>query len=157
MLARPVATDDFTGNARYRIVRQLGSGGMGIVYEAIDTERASMRVALKVLRGRDPEALVRIKREFRALADVSHHNLVALHDLVAEGDTCFFTLELVEGVDFLQWVRPGNTEPLKDQPTASLEATMPSAVAASVALDQARLSSALRQLAQGVGALHSAG
>ncbi|MBS1154036.1 MAG: hypothetical protein H6Q89_5734, partial [Myxococcaceae bacterium] len=150
-------SDDFTGNARYKVVRRLGAGGMGIVYEAIDTERASQRVAIKVLRGRDPEALVRIKREFRALADVSHTNLVALHDLVAEGETCFFTLELVEGVDFLEWVRPGLAVPLKDLPTGALDATFPSPSPSAATLDQARLTSALRQLAQGVGALHAAG
>ena len=130
---------------------------MGIVYEAIDTERAASRIALKVLRGRDPEALVRIKREFRALADVHHANLVALHDLVAEGDTWFFTLELVEGVDFLQWVRPGLSAPAGDQPTASLDATLPSPASSRGTLDQARLTSALRQLAHGVSALHATG
>jgi hypothetical protein len=150
-------SEDFTGNARYRVVRKIGSGGMGIVYEALDLERSSRRVALKVLRGKDPEALVRIKREFRALADVSHANLVALHDLVAEGDTCFFTLELVEGVDFLQWVRPGLAEPLKDQPTASLDHTLPSPASAKGRLDLLKLNGALRQLVEGVGALHAAG
>lgn len=150
-------SEEFAGNARYQIVRRLGAGGMGIVYEAIDNERASQRVALKVLRGKDPEALVRIKREFRSLADVHHPNLVALHDLVADGDTCFFTLELVEGVDFLQWVWPGSDETLRDLPTAAVDATLPSPAPSSVRVDHARLSSALRQLAQGVAALHAAG
>jgi len=130
---------------------------MGIVYEAIDLERASRRVALKVLRSRDPDALVRIKREFRALADVSHTNLVALHELVAEGDTCFFTLELVDGVDFLAWVRPGMSQPFGDMPTSSLAGTIPSRTATPALLDKERLVNALRQLAEGVAALHAAG
>ena len=97
----------FAGTPRYEIVRQLGAGGMGVVYEAIDREREGRRVALKVLQRHDAEGLVRLKREFRALADVRHPNLVSLYELSAGGDTWFFTLELVDGVEFLEWARPG--------------------------------------------------
>jgi hypothetical protein len=85
----------FRGTARYEIVRELGAGGMGVVYEAIDREKDGRRVALKVLQRHDAESLVRLKREFRALADVRHPNLATLHELSAEGDAWFFTLELV--------------------------------------------------------------
>src|SRR5215469_12708614 len=89
---------------RFHRVRCLGEGGMGVVYEAIDRERGT-RVALKTLRHITAEALAKLKREFRAMQDVHHPNLVSLGELVSEGDECFFTMELVEGVDWLDYVR----------------------------------------------------
>ena len=115
--------EPFRGTARYEIVRELGAGGMGVVYEAIDREKDGRRVALKVLQRHDAESLVRLKREFRALSDVRHPNLVSLYELSAEGDAWFFTLELVEGVDFLSWVRPGEVVQ-RDLPTAALDVTV---------------------------------
>src|ERR1700723_2219562 len=93
----------FAGNARYEIVRRLGSGASGIVYEARDRER-DVSVALKTLTKLDASALYRFKREFRALADVVHKNLVRLHELVSDADDWFFTMELVDGVEFLEHV-----------------------------------------------------
>ncbi len=89
---------------RFQIVRRLGAGGFGIVYEAIDRERGE-RVALKALARVGASALYRFRREFRALADVTHDNLVRLHELIGSGDEWFFTMELVRGVDWLTHVR----------------------------------------------------
>jgi hypothetical protein len=111
---------------------------MGIVYEAFDRINRSA-VALKALRPLDPDALLAFKREFRALADVEHDNLVRLGDLFVDGDDWYFTMELVEGVDFVRWVRGGGP-PGEPRP-----------------LDEERLWSALRQLARGLDALHAAG
>jgi tetratricopeptide (TPR) repeat protein len=95
---------EFTGTTRYRVRKRLGSGGMGVVYQAHDAER-DMDVALKVLLRMDADGIYRLKSEFRSLADVSHPNLVGLFELVSEGNQWFLTMELVEGVDFLVWVR----------------------------------------------------
>src|ERR1700722_17154576 len=60
---------------RFRILRRLGEGGMGVVYEAEDRERGG-KVALKTLRQTSPEHLARLKREFRVMQEVHHANLV---------------------------------------------------------------------------------
>jgi serine/threonine protein kinase/tetratricopeptide (TPR) repeat protein len=144
----------FRGTSRYEIVRELGTGGMGVVYEAIDHERGDRRVALKVLKQRDGDSLLRLKREFRALADVRHPNLVSLYELVIEPDAWFFTLELVDGTDFVSWLRPGARA--AEAPTADLDHTVRSP-ARGPSVDLARLRDAFRQLAEGVAFLHSTG
>lgn len=90
---------------RFRVIRELGEGGSGVVYEAFDEERKT-HVAIKRLDDMSPEALVRFKREFRALQGLHHPNLVTLGELISEGDQWYFTMDLVDGVDFLSYVRP---------------------------------------------------
>jgi serine/threonine protein kinase len=98
--------EPFQGTERFEVVRRIGAGGMGVVYEVHDRRR-DMRVALKTLPRFDAAALYRFKQEFRALAGVFHHNLVTLHELISDGDCWFFTMELVEGVSFLEYARHG--------------------------------------------------
>ncbi len=117
---------------RLSVLRRIGEGGMGVVYEAFDDERRT-RVALKTLSRLDPSSVYRLKNEFRGLADVSHPNLVRLHELFADGDAWFFTMELVDGPRFDEWVRPSGV------------------------LDEARLRAALPQLLSGILAIHAAG
>src|ERR1700730_1386856 len=99
-------TSDFLGTERFRIRRRLGSGGMGVVYEAHDRETDKV-LALKALTRTEAGDIYRFKREFRALADVSHPNLVSLYEFMSDGTFWFFTMELVRGVTFLEYVRPG--------------------------------------------------
>jgi tetratricopeptide (TPR) repeat protein len=120
---------------------------MGVVYEALDRERRRL-VALKTLRHSSPAALYLFKKEFRTLADVQHPNLVQLYELVvAETDRAFFTMELVRGADFLTYVLAPARTSSPGHPHAMTPAPRPSA----------RLRPALRQLVEGVRALHRAG
>jgi tetratricopeptide (TPR) repeat protein len=119
---------EFAGTDRFRIVRRLGTGGMGVVYEVHDNIRGDI-VALKTLRRSSAADLYRLKQEFRSLADVTHPNLVCLYELFVEDDQCFFTMELVRGVSFVDYARA----------------------------DNGRLVHALRQLIEGVSALHRRG
>ncbi len=89
----------------YEVLRELGRGGMGVVYEAIDRARNAI-VALKTVRQKDAAAIYRFKQEFRALAGLSHPNLIPLYELSVTGDEWFLTMPLIDGVDFLCYVRP---------------------------------------------------
>lgn len=94
----------FNAGERFEVRRQLGAGGMGVVYEAFDRE-LQMLVALKALRNDDGAWLARFKQEFRSLHDLAHRNLVTLGEFFDGPTAPFFSLELVRGVDFLSYVR----------------------------------------------------
>jgi eukaryotic-like serine/threonine-protein kinase len=96
---------EFVGTTRFTLLRRLGTGGMGVVYEARDRHKDRI-VALKTLTLAEASHIYRFKREFRTLADVSHPNLVTLYELMSEGDDWFFTMELINGVTFINYVRP---------------------------------------------------
>ena len=83
----------------YRIVRPLGAGGMGEVYEAEDT-RLERRVALKILRAdteADPARRSRFEKEARAVAALNHPNIVTIYSVEECRGTTFLTMELLEG------------------------------------------------------------
>jgi len=131
---------------RFQIVRKLGAGGMGVVYEAIDSEYGG-RVALKTLRSITPRAVQRFKKEFRALTGLSHPNVVELRELHVDGDELYFTMELVHGSDLLSWVRaPGVAIEWSHDDQGQAEGP-----------DYERLADAARQLVLGVNALHQHG
>jgi eukaryotic-like serine/threonine-protein kinase len=82
---------------RYRIVRWLGGGGMGRVYEALDTE-LDERVALKVLKaGLTEDALERFRREVKLTRRIQHTNVARMFDIGEHKGEKFLTMELVEG------------------------------------------------------------
>ena len=85
---------------RYRLVRRVGRGGMGTVYEAVDTA-LGRSVAVKVVRedlGTDAEHGVRFQTEARLAAGLVHPNVVTVHDVgVTAGDRPFLVMELLTG------------------------------------------------------------
>jgi serine/threonine protein kinase len=147
---------------RYVVLDKLGEGGMGMVFAALDRERGA-RVALKLLPRVDAASLVRFKREFRAHAELVHPNTITLHELIAEGDQWFFTMDIVPGINFLTFVRsPAHSGEALPADSATSDFTRASASAppetfAPPALDEGRLRGALRQLAEGLVAVHDAG
>jgi predicted ATPase/serine/threonine protein kinase len=92
--------------AHYEVVRPIGQGAMGMVYEAID-RRLSREVALKLVL---PELLpsargkARLLREARAMAKISHPNVVAVYDVGETGDVVFIAMEFVRGVTLRRWL-----------------------------------------------------
>ncbi len=153
-----------------------------MVYETMDVERG-VRVALKTVIHHDADALARFKHEFRALQDIHHPNLVGLGELVADEDDVFFTMELIEGVDLLTYVRgdarrvdgsgaqtvvdvrraadmtfidpPRGATIIDDNDATPHDGPLVVASEAA-AFDEARLRDAFKQIALGLSALHEA-
>src|SRR5678816_170057 len=108
------------------------------------------RVALKLLENLAPDALFRFKREFRALSDINHPNLITLHELVSSDGYWFFTMELVDGVDLLAHLH--GAQPVSGR--ASTDVPDPPLIdPGALALLRAKA----RQLVHGTSALHAAG
>jgi serine/threonine protein kinase len=177
-----LASEGFRGTKRFVVEGRVGAGGMGVVHRARDLDRGEV-VALKTMVRVEPEALLRFKKEFRALADISHPNVVQLYELFSEGEQWFFTMELLDGVDLLTWVQSsltvpppplgpggelGNTQLAGTAFFESIRPALASAppVAAEIETpvlqrfpirDVGRLRDAFRQLAAGLSAIHGAG
>lgn len=129
--------DGFGVQRRYRTLDRVGQGSMGTVYRVFDDELGA-EVALKTLHRIGPEEIYRLKNEFRTLAGVVAPNLVQLYELVVSDDACFFTMEFVDGVDFVRYVRGGTSAEAADGWLA-------------------RFLDAAPQLVLGLAALHTAG
>ncbi|HEX3481037.1 MAG TPA: serine/threonine-protein kinase [Kofleriaceae bacterium] len=151
---------------RFQLLRRLGAGGMGVVYEALDPKR-NVRVAVKTLRNVDAHLLYRLKREFRGLRDLNHRNLVALDELFEEHGSWFFTMELLDGEELYGYLghvtedhshgaaiavaSSTNGEP------ATLDQPLPGRGNDRPPLDFDRVRDVLAQVTEGLIAIHDAG
>jgi len=92
---------------RFEVVRRIGAGGMGVVYEARDPQ-LDRHVALKVI---DPKGSGRperrLLREARSVARLSHPNAVTVHDAGTDGDNLWIAMELVRGPTLRTWLAEG--------------------------------------------------
>ena len=123
----PPATPRLRELGDYRIVREVGRGGMGVVYEA---EQISLgrRVALKVLPGHvagDRKALERFRREAKAAARLHHTNIVPVFEVGRDGDVAFYAMQFIQGqgldqvIDELGRLRGRDAKPVEDDRAGS--------------------------------------
>ena len=95
------ATNELAANTilqdRYRIVRPLGKGGMGAVYEALDL-RLDATVAIKETFSTDEHLRKQFEREARMLAHLHHPSLPRVSDYFTEGDRAFLVMQFIEGL-----------------------------------------------------------
>ena len=114
LLSLPVTR---TVDAKYRLDRLIGKGGMGAVYEAVDL-RLGRSVAIKIMIGRafgDGHSVRRFRREARAIAQLSHRNIVGVHDFgVLPGDVAYLVLEKANGSTLRAELRRRRTLPPAD-------------------------------------------
>ncbi len=94
-------------NGRYRLVAQQGSGGMAVIYKAVD-QSLGRTVAVKVLRPSltaEPTFITRFQNEARSIANLTHPNIVTVHDVGNDGPTNYIVMEFVEGRDLKKIIR----------------------------------------------------
>jgi serine/threonine protein kinase/WD40 repeat protein len=134
-LAGPAARTAATGRAGetfgpYRLVREVGRGGMGVVYEAMH-EPLNKRVALKLLTtGSDAAGLLeRFFREARTAAGLHHTNIVPVFDIGQVGGTPYYAMQFIagRGLDEILRCRGGDTIPVTPRPESTRRAVGSSA------------------------------
>jgi hypothetical protein len=125
-----LAPDSWVG--RFRIGALLGAGGTGAVYQAVDGD-TGRPAAVKVLHNLQAARLVAFKSEFRVALRLAHRNLLTPYELATDQERWFIAMELVDGWDFLRYVR------------------------SEAGYDHRRLRDGLLQVVAGLEALHGAG
>ncbi|MFN8451154.1 MAG: protein kinase [Anaerolineae bacterium] len=101
-------------NGRYRLVAQQGSGGMAVIYKAVD-QALGRTVAIKILRPsltNDPAFLARFRNEARSVANLAHPNIVTVHDVGSDGPTHYIVMEFVEGTDLKRIIKADGALPI---------------------------------------------
>lgn len=125
--ARPLAVAPLPNVPGYRLEREIGRGGMGIVYRALQ-ERLQRPVALKMMLAgpfASPRELARFQREAELVAQLQHPNIVAVHDVGDVDGQPFFTMELVDGSSLAERLRAG---PMPAGEAAAMVATVARAI-----------------------------
>jgi serine/threonine protein kinase len=105
---------ELAAHPKFRILGELGRGGMGVVYKA-EHRLMERLVAIKVINQRlldRPEALERFRREVKAAAKLSHPNIVTAYDAEQAGDLHLLVMELVEGLSLAQFLQRKGTLPV---------------------------------------------
>ena len=116
-----------SAGGRFKRIRQLGHGGFGTVWLAMDTQ-LSREVALKLAHAPEADTQARMLREARALAAVHHPNCVRVYDIIEESDGLGIVMEYIDGRP-LSDIVGGSQGPLDDVAAARLWATMAGALA----------------------------
>jgi len=114
--ANNLKADGIGHNQRFTIQHELGRGAMGIVYRAHDRV-LDRDVALKQLPSqfsKDVDVSARFKQEAKALARLSHPNIVQVHDFVQEGDQGYIAMELIEGVNLADYLHNKGAMPISE-------------------------------------------
>ena len=153
----PLATG--TLFARYRIERVLGTGGMGIVYLALDTQ-LGRHVALKIPRF-DADGklnlIERFRREARVMAVVQHRNLCPIMDVDEYDGRHYLTMAYIDGVPLSQVLDRRNPETLSEKGSDHLEGQTPFRVAVAPSCTASQAAEWIRKLALALDAAHVAG
>ncbi len=89
---------------RYMVIKELGAGGMGVVYKAFDPD-LDRKVALKLLLGQGtPQARARLLREAQAMAKLSHPNVVPVFDVGVVDEQVFVAMDFIDGLTLSAWM-----------------------------------------------------
>src|SRR4029077_3285557 len=118
VLISDLASNELVGEqlGTYRITAMIGAGGMGEVYQALDT-KLGREVAIKVLPPAfldDAGRLARFQREAQMLAALNHRNIAVIHGLEQVGETHFLVMELVPGDTLAERIARDGALPIKE-------------------------------------------
>jgi len=103
---------------RYIIIGQAGRGGMGAVYQAIDTQMAQRQVAIKEMgqsilsKDEVAGAVVRFQQEAAILGSLSHPNLPRIYEAFSEQERTYFVMDYIEGKTLYQLLKGGQQQPI---------------------------------------------
>ena len=100
-------TAELVLNQRYELAARQGSGGMSVIYRALDRSLGRM-VAIKILRAsltHDPAFLAKFQQEARSIARMSHPNIVTVHDVGHDRSTHYIVMEMIDGQDLKKIIK----------------------------------------------------